>query len=210
MQPNQSKDFFQLGLKELQLDVPESIQASMLSFLDVLKKWNKTHRLTGIQELEKMITHHLLDSVSIAPFCEGERFLDMGSGAGLPGIPLALLFPEKSWVLLDSSQKKTAFLLQAKAYLSLSNVAVVCTRVEQYRDSTGFDTIISRAFGTMEDIIQKTRKLLCANGRWLMMKGRYPHDELKGLDLPYTVHHLGVPYLNAERHLVIVNNVSSA
>ncbi len=193
------------GLKQLNLTVSESVQATLLAFLDVLLKWNKVHNLTAITDLPKMITHHLLDSLSIAPYCTGSRILDIGSGAGFPGIPLALVFPEKSFVLLDSSQKKTAFLIHAKAHFKIPNVEVVCARVEEYKGTT-FDTIISRAFGTLSEIIQKTKHLLNPQGHWLIMKGTYPQQELTDFKLPYSVHRLSVPGLDAERHLMRIQN----
>lgn len=206
MSPSDFAKALAAGIDELGLTIPSSVQAALLEFLQLLLKWNKAYNLTAITDPNQMITQHVLDSLSIAAYCHGNRILDVGSGAGFPGIPLALTFPEKSFVLLDSQQKKTTFLIQAVATFKIVNVSIVRARVEQYVADACFDTIICRAFGTIEDILEKTRHLLCAEGRWLLMKGVFPREELEGLALPYSVQQLKVPGLGAERHLVIIEN----
>lgn len=197
---------FGKGLSALGLRLSASTQVQLLEFLSFLQKWNKTHNLTAITDVEQMVTHHLLDSLSLAPFVKGQHILDVGTGAGFPGIPLALTFPDKHFTLLDSRGKKTAFLLQAVATFKITNVTVVQARVEAYQAPRCFDVIVCRAFGTIADILEKTEHLICPEGEWLLMKGEYPEAELKGIDKPYQVKKLSVPGLSAERQVVIVSS----
>jgi 16S rRNA (guanine527-N7)-methyltransferase len=193
------------GIKKLKLEVPPAAQEKMLAFLTLLQKWNKTFNLTAIPN-QQMLVQHLLDSLSIAPYLTAAHIIDIGSGAGLPGIPLALAFPQKQFVLLDSVGKKTAFLHQAKATFKIDNVTVVQSRVEQYQPTQCFDGVVCRAFGTVDDIVEKTQHLICEHGHWLIMKGENPKDELANVHLPYKVDRLIVPGLHAERHLVTIEN----
>lgn len=198
---------FDLSLNAMGLSMPEAMQQKAFDFLRLLKKWNKVYNLTAIHDLEKMITHHLLDSLSIAPFLQGNRILDVGTGAGFPGIPLALYYPDKQFTLLDSNGKKTRFLVQATAELNIQNVAVIQERVENYRAIPCFDVIIFRAVRSIPEMIAKVQHLCCEKGRFLAMKATYPAKELKNLSHPFTVKLLRVPGLNAERHVVIIEGV---
>ncbi len=180
--------------------------AALLDYLGLLAKWNRTYNLTAIHEPERMLTHHLLDSLAIAPYIGPGPLLDVGSGAGLPGIPLAILRPDLKVSLLDASQKKCGFMQQAVIELQLANVAVVHGRVEAYRPVAGFAQVVSRAFSDLSEFVRLTRHLLAEGGEWLAMKGLYPNEEiaqLKGAlvtrDIP-----LHVPGLEADRHLIIM------
>lgn len=199
-----ASDKLSTGIAELELLVPQSVQESMLSFLKFLQKWNKAYNLTAIDDFTTMISAHLLDSLSIAPYLQGEYILDIGSGAGFPGIPLALAYPDKKFVLLDSVGKKTRFLLQAASTFKISNVEVVQTRMEKFSADHCFDAIICRAVGEMADIVAKTKQVICPKGRWLMMKGEYPHKEMKALTNTAKAITLRVPGLKAQRHVIVI------
>lgn len=201
-------DFFESQLKAMGLSMPEIMQQKALDFLRFLQKWNRAYNLTAIHDFDTMITHHLLDSLSIAPYVRGERILDVGSGAGFPGIPLALYFPNKQFTLLDSNGKKTRFLTQAVAELGIQNVEVVQMRVENYHTNPGFDAIIFRAVKSIPEMISKTQHLCRKNGQFLAMKANYPKEELQKLNNPFTVQTLVVPALNAERHLIIIEDIA--
>ena len=176
-------------------------------YLDLLEKWNRVYNLTAIRSRERMVTHHLLDSAAILPHVKGPRVLDVGSGAGLPGIPLAIANAELQVTLLDANHKKTAFLRQAVAELGLANAAVASERVESWRTSARFETIVSRAFSELGEFVAATSRLLAPGGIIAAMKGVYPGDELERMPGGFQVMNvvrLTVPGLDAERHLVIV------
>ncbi|MFQ6274310.1 16S rRNA (guanine(527)-N(7))-methyltransferase RsmG [Coxiella burnetii] len=194
------------GIDQLGLKVAETIQQSMLAFLAFLQKWNQAYNLTAITEIKSMITHHLLDSLSILPYLKGDKILDVGSGAGFPGIPLAFACPEKKFTLIDSKAKKTAFLLQAASRFKITNATIIQERVGSYQPGFYFDTITCRALGSVREIMEQTNHLLRSGGQWLIMKGAYPEKELRGTDASAIVHVLNVPGLKAERHLVEVKN----
>lgn len=181
----------------------------LLAYLDLLNKWNKTYNLTAIREPERMLTHHLLDSLAVLPFVGRDALLDVGSGAGLPGIPLAISRPDLSVTLLDVVGKKCAFMQQACIQLDLANTRVVNERVELWRPETRFGQIISRAYGELDDLVRQTGHLLARGGRWLAMKGNLPQtelDHLRGARLVEAIR-LRVPGLEAERHLIILEAV---
>jgi 16S rRNA (guanine527-N7)-methyltransferase len=193
----------QRGIQTLQLNMPALQQERLLDFLLLLQKWNKSYNLTAITEMDEMITHHALDSLAVVPYLSGDRIIDIGTGAGFPGIPLALYFPDKKFTLLDSNGKKTRFLVQAKAALAIDNIEVVHARAETYHTDICFDAIIFRAVTSIADMIDKTQHLCCEHGQYFAMKGSVPTEELKRIDAP-SVYALTVPGLNAERHLVVV------
>lgn len=198
------------GIAALDLGLPAGAEASLLAYLALLDKWNRVYNLTAVREVERMVGHHLLDSLAAAPFFQNKTVLDVGSGGGLPGIPLAIARPELRVTLIDSIAKKTAFLLQAKAELGLANLNVVTGRVEDYRPETGFDVITSRAFSDLKEFVTLTRHLLRPAGRWLAMKGLMPHEEIASLPDWVKVsanHSLVVPGLEASRHLIILEPV---
>jgi len=195
------------GIEKLELEIPAASQQRLINYLQLILKWNQVYNLTAIRDAETMLTKHLLDSLSIVPYIHGKRILDVGSGAGLPGIPLAIALPEKSFTLLDKNGKKTRFLTQVKAQLALSNLEVVHEKVEAYQSPQCFDVITTRAFALISGIIESTKHLCCEQGCLAIMKGRYPKVEL--LDLPgeFEVHELHVPGLHEMRHLVMITGV---
>ncbi len=189
-------------------------QAKLLAYVALLDKWNRTHNLTAIREPERMITHHLLDSLAVLPHLTahgGLRVIDIGSGGGLPGIPLAIVRPDWQLALLDSNFKKAAFLRQAVIELPLPNAEVVAARVEHYAPSAAFDVAISRAFSDLAVFAAAGRSLLAPGGRLVAMKGVYPHEELaqlpSGIGVTATPS-LHVPGLEADRHLVIMERAT--
>ncbi|MFP5409995.1 MAG: 16S rRNA (guanine(527)-N(7))-methyltransferase RsmG [Gammaproteobacteria bacterium] len=199
------------GIAALGLALPDGAEAKLLAYLALLDKWNRVYNLTAVRDAERMVSHHLLDSLVAVPHFHGKVVLDVGSGGGLPGIPLAIARPDLQVTLIDSIAKKTAFLLQAKAELGLANLNVVTGRVEDYKPETGFDEITSRAFSDLKEFVTLTRHLLKPGGRWLAMKGLYPHEEIAVLPDGVKVsadHALVVPGLEASRHLIELEPVA--
>lgn len=201
----------QQGLAELGLDLPESAQEQLLGYLALLKKWNATYNLTAIRDESAMLTQHLLDSLSILPALQKSalaprRWADVGSGAGLPGIPLAIACPQWQMSLIEAVEKKTAFQRQAKIELGLANLTVLGGRVESLPAGT-FDAVIARAFAELADFVRLAGHLLAAGGKLYAMKGHVPHDEMARLPAPWQVADctpLRVPGLDAGRHLIIL------
>ncbi|MDR3299435.1 MAG: 16S rRNA (guanine(527)-N(7))-methyltransferase RsmG [Candidatus Accumulibacter sp.] len=198
------------GLAALGVELSHEPQEKLLAYLTLLYKWNRTYRLTALKENDQAVSHHLLDSLSILPFVPAGRLLDVGSGGGMPGIPLAIARPDLPVILLDSNSKKAAFLRQAVIELVLANVSVHGGRVEQYHPGFGFAAITSRAFAELADFVAPSRHLLAEDGVWLAMKGVWPRDEI--IRLPDTarveaVHPLDVPGVDGERHLVVLRQV---
>ena len=193
------------GLKTLKLNNnPETY----LRFIALLNKWNSTYNLTAIRSIPEMIHKHLLDSLAIYPYLQGEYILDIGSGAGLPGIPLAIAHPQKKFVLLDSNGKKTRFMQAARRELHLDNIEVVQSRVESYHPGRSFATVLSRAFSDVQQMVRMSAHLVDEKGIWLAMKGRAPDAELKGLQYPWQLHQYQVPGLLDERCVVVINHFS--
>lgn len=194
------------ALEAMGLNADVRHEAALLDYLGLMARWNKTYNLTAIHEPERMLTHHILDSLVILPQIGTGPLLDVGSGAGLPGIPLAILRPDLKVTVLDASQKKCGFMQQAAIELKLDNIAVVHGRVEAFRPMDGFPQVVSRAFSDLSEFVRLTRHLLAEGGEWLAMKGLFPHEEiaqLKGArvcrDIP-----LHVPGLGADRHLIVM------
>ncbi|MHC5347329.1 16S rRNA (guanine(527)-N(7))-methyltransferase RsmG [Metapseudomonas furukawaii] len=197
------------GAQQLSVSITPEQQESLLGYLALLIKWNKAYNLTAVRDPDEMVSRHLLDSLSIVPHVGplGDNWLDVGSGGGMPGIPLAILFPERRFTLLDSNGKKTRFLTQVKLELKLANLDVVHSRVEAFTPERPFDGIVSRAFSSLEDFSNWTRHLGDSETRWLAMKGLHPDDELQALPADFRVesaHALEVPGCQGQRHLLIL------
>lgn len=200
------------GLAAMGLELPAECREKLLAYLALLYKWNKTFSLTALREQDKAVSHHLLDSLSILAFVPGSSLLDVGSGGGMPGIPLAIVRPDLRVTLLDSNSKKTAFLQQSTIELGLKNVTVHAGRVEQYHPEGGFAAITSRAFADLADFVGLSRHLLAPEGCWLAMKGVWPRDEIDRLpDNVHVaaVHALTVPGVDAERHLIVMRRAET-
>jgi 16S rRNA (guanine527-N7)-methyltransferase len=187
--------------------------ATLDRYLDLLEKWNRVYNLTAIRDRSRMVTHHLLDSLAVLPHLRGPHVLDVGSGAGLPGIPIAIAGPSLRVTLLESNHKKSAFLTQAVAELQLANAAVVTERVEAWQTDQRFDTIVSRAFAELGEFVTLSGRLLAPGGILAAMKGVHPFEEIERLPQGFAVQQvipLHVPGLDAERHLVLVRRVTAA
>jgi 16S rRNA (guanine527-N7)-methyltransferase len=194
------------GLAELDIAITTIDQERLIQYLGLIEKWNKIHNLTAIRDPQQMLTHHILDSLAVLPHLNTAKSLvDVGSGAGLPGIPIAIARPEIAVTLVDSSHKRQAFQQQCKAELSLNNVTAIHTRVEDYSHEPGFSVVISRAFSDLGEFVQAARHLCAKQGRLLAMKGLYPHEEIAKLPAGVRltqVTELEIPGLTANRHLL--------
>lgn len=191
---------FDLQLSEAQIN-------QLLTYLELLCKWNKAYNLTAVRDPDEMLSRHLLDSLSVVPFVTADRVLDVGTGPGLPGIPLAICYPDREFTLLDSNGKKTRFLTQCKMQMGLKNMTVVHGRAEQHQPASPYDQITSRAFSALKNIIQWCEHLLSDKGQFLAMKGLYPDDEIAEMPSHYQVTRsevLTIPGCVGERHLLWV------
>ena len=201
------KEQLQSGLNAMNLDLTMPQQLLLLEYVALLKKWNSTYNLTALRDENTMISHHLLDSLTLLPYVtNAQTLMDVGSGGGMPGIPTAICRPDLQITLLDSNTKKTTFLQQAVIELGLKNVTVASGRVEAMHDKK-VDVVTSRAFAELHDFIALTKHLLNENGYWAAMKGVYPYEELENVPQNievYQIDKLNVPTLNAERHMVLM------
>ena len=193
------------GAAQLGLSINDDFFDKIEAYLDLLGKWSKAYNLTAITERDEQIVKHILDSLAIAPYLEGQRFIDVGTGAGLPGIPLALAYPEQSWVLLDSLEKRTRFLTQVKNTLKLENIEIQHARVEDYRPEVLFHGAVSRAFSSLASFAHCVQPLLNDSGAFYAMKGQLSEEELNELSSHWKIacHYLEVPYLDQARCLVV-------
>jgi len=196
------RNILESGLSALNLPHTPEQTEQLLAFIKLIAKWNKAYNLTAVRNNEDMARLHILDSLAILPHIEGKRVIDIGTGAGLPGIPLAIFMPEVEFVLLDSNAKKTRFVQQVILELKLKNVSVLHSRVEDYQPELGFDTVTMRAFASLPDIMKLTAHLLSADGVLLAMKGQIPEVELAEIDCDTTLIPIHVPEVEAERCLV--------
>ncbi|WOJ97448.1 16S rRNA (guanine(527)-N(7))-methyltransferase RsmG [Congregibacter brevis] len=193
------------GLSGLDIDLSEAQQDLLIQYLELLSRWNKTYNLTAIRDESSMVTKHLLDSLAVLPHLRGRRFIDVGTGAGLPGIPLAIASPERHFSLLDSNGKKTRFLVHAANELALGNVEVVKSRVADFVPKIAYDGVLSRAFASLDDMIDGCRHMLTSSGEFFAMKGQRPDEELKQVDtglMQVSVVDLQVPGLSEYRCLL--------
>ncbi len=195
------------GLKHLGQNYSDQQIQLFIEYVLLLDRWNSAFNLTAVKNPEVMLTRHLLDSLSVLPCLKGGRFIDVGTGAGLPGIALAIAEPQRHFVLLDSNGKKIRFLFQVRSLLGLVNVQEIQERAEQYRKEGSYDGVISRAFTSLSGMVRATDHMLRPGGRFYAMKGRFPDRELSELPKHYNVDavvKLNVPGLDEERHLIII------
>jgi 16S rRNA (guanine527-N7)-methyltransferase len=196
------------GIAQLQLDLSSDQKKKLLDYVKLLSRWNKAYNLTAIREEDEMMVKHILDSLTVVPlFAGSESIIDIGSGPGLPGIPLAICYPQTAVTTVDSNGKKTRFMQHAMTSLGLSNITVLNQRAEKISTNKKYAAITSRAFTSLVDMLEKTTHLLQTDGQFLAMKGVYPTQELSELPAGYTVtavHQLKIPGLEAERHLVAI------
>lgn len=196
---------------EIGIHISESQNELLIQYLELLIKWNKAYNLTAIRDPKEMFIKHIVDSLSIAPFISGKNILDVGTGPGLPGIPMAILFPEKKFSLLDSNGKKTRFLIQARLSLKLTNVEVFNVRVENLLVDELFDQIMSRAFTALDNMVNLCKHLLSTKGQFLAMKGLIPESEISMLPKDYKITQitaLTVPGCADQRHLITIEKNS--
>ena len=200
------------GARALGVELNEQQHAQLLAYLALLIKWNKAYNLTAVRNPDEMVSRHLLDSLSIlAHVGDSASWLDVGSGGGMPGIPLAIMFPDKQVTTLDSNGKKTRFQTQVKLELKLDNLQVVHSRVESFKPAQPFAGIVSRAFSSLEDFANWTRHLGDGQTRWLAMKGLHPVDELVALPADFhldSANALAVPGCQGQRHLLILRRTA--
>ena len=198
------------GAATLGVEIDDEQQRTMLAYLALLKRWNKIYNLTAVKGDANILTRHLLDSLSVAPHLHGRKVIDIGTGAGLPGIPVAIACPHLQLTLLDSNAKRCRFLRQVQAQLKLKNVTVVQQRVEEYQPAEKFDSLLSRAFSSLQALISSSAHLLAEGGQVVAMKGIWPGDEKEALTDGFMVENvvkLKVPGLSEQRHLVICKKV---
>jgi 16S rRNA (guanine527-N7)-methyltransferase len=212
------------GLTKMQIALDDKKILLLITYLSALVKWNKAYNLSAVRDPFDMVEKHLLDSLILVPYLERaikissegpslkiKRIIDVGTGGGLPGIPLAIVFPDIDTVLLDSNGKKTRFLFQVKTQLALNNVVIENTRVESYEPSALFDIVVSRAFASLYDMVMGTRHLLHREGRLWAMKGVYPENELRDCEkhaILEAFYPLEVPDIDGERHLLVLNPIT--
>lgn len=199
------------GLTAMGLRADASTRTRLVAYLQLLDKWNRVYNLTAVRDVDHMMTHHLLDSLAVVPYLIGTSVVDVGSGGGLPGMPIAIMCPEKRVTLLDSNHKKTTFLRQAVIELNLSNTTVVCERAESWRPAQRFDVVISRAFAELAQFVAVASHLCADDGVMAAMKGVYPDEELASIPAGYRtveVKRVSVPGLNADRHLVLLQSTA--
>jgi len=195
------------GLAALKMQPPKGTAEALLEYIGLLCKWNKVYNLTSVRDPAAMVQKHILDSLTVLPFLCPGRAIDVGTGAGLPGVPLALLEPEREWVLLDSNGKKTRFLHEVRRVLSLPNVRIKTARVERFSDPKRFSNVITRAFASLSEMLSMTHQLCLPEGQFISLKGEYPIAELEMIPEDFhitSIEPVSVPTLNVKRHLVII------
>jgi len=197
-------ELLQSGIKQLQLSLTEDQLNKLLQFVELIQKWSKTYNLTAIEDTEEIISKHVLDSLTVVNFLQGQNIIDVGSGAGLPGIPLAIACSNRQFCLLDANIKKTRFIQQAIIELSLENIKVIHQRIEQFATQNIFDTVVSRAFSGQTKLLEATHHLI-NHGQVILMLGK--QTSLQGLPKGYTVlgvHKVHVPNIQATRHIAVI------
>ena len=194
-------------LAQANIQVSEQQKDQLIELVNLLNKWNKAYNLTSVRDPQEMLVKHILDSLVVSPYLQGDRFIDVGTGPGLPGLPLAIINPDKQFVLLDSLGKRVSFIRNAVLKLKLTNVTPVLSRVEEYQPEEKFDGVLSRAFASLKDITEWCHHLLSSDGLFYALKGIYHQEEVQNLNDIFTVEKvvsLDVPTLVGERHLVLL------
>jgi 16S rRNA (guanine527-N7)-methyltransferase len=192
---------------ELTFEVNNSEQKKLLDYLAMMVKWNKAYNLTSIRNTHEMLIKHIVDSIAVKPFLKGKRFIDVGTGPGLPGIPLSIVTPDAHFVLLDSLGKRVRFMKQCAFELNLSNIEPVQSRVEAYTHANYFDGVLSRAFASLKDMLHWCQHLVDSEGCFFALKGQFPETELTELSESFKLvatHSVQVPGLTGDRHVVVV------
>ena len=200
------KETLKAGIEKLELENKDYLYTKLLIYKDLLIKWNKVFNLISVKGVEEIVTHHFLDCLAVVPYIEGKNILDVGSGAGMPGVIIGLCSPEKNITLVDSVGKKTAFLNQVCSELNLSNITVLNKRVEDIKTNELFDSIIARAFAEMQVLIDLTGHLIEDKGTWYGMKSKKINEEEINTNFVVEKRDIMVPYLDAERYLVKIKN----
>ena len=194
-------------LDEAGISLTDHQKSQLVAYVDILNKWNKAYNLTSVRDPNEMLIRHILDSIVVAPHLHGQRFIDVGTGPGLPGVPLSIVRPESHFTLLDSLGKRIRFLRQVQHELKLENITPVQSRVEEFPAEPPFDGVISRAFASLTDMVSWCKHLPAENGRFYALKGQRPDDEISQLPTEFSVENiveLRVPHLEGERHLVTI------
>jgi 16S rRNA (guanine527-N7)-methyltransferase len=192
---------------ELSFTVTQGQQEKLLAYLAMMHKWNKAYNLTSVRSPEDMLIKHIVDSIAVYPHLQGTRFIDVGTGPGLPGIPLSIIMPDAQFTLLDSLGKRVRFMKQCAYELKLDNIDPVQSRVEAYNQGIPFDGVLSRAFASLKDMLHWCEHLVDSNGYFFALKGQHPDAELSELGDQFSLvssHSLHVPELNGERHLIVM------
>ena len=194
-------------LAQAEIQLTDLQKNQLIQLVQLLHKWNKAYNLTSVRDPQEMLVKHILDSLVVSPYLQGERFIDVGTGPGLPGLPLAIINPSKQFVLLDSLGKRISFIRNAIRELGLTNVTPVLSRVEEYKPEDKFDGVLSRAFASLKDMTDWCNHLPKENGYFYALKGVYQEDEINELNEKYTIQEvieLHVPELIGERHLIVL------
>ncbi|MDO6695815.1 16S rRNA (guanine(527)-N(7))-methyltransferase RsmG [Aliiglaciecola sp. 3_MG-2023] len=202
---------FDRAVQPLPIEVSEQQRASLVDFVLLMNKWNKAYNLTSVREPQQMLIKHIIDSIVVAPHLDRSHYIDVGTGPGLPGIPLSIMHPDKHFVLLDSLGKRVRFMKQAAFELDLKNIEPVQSRVEQYSSDTPLDGVLSRAFASIKDMLHWCQHLVDSQGEFLALKGQYPEQEIallpEGFEVLESIK-LDIPVLEGERHLIKIRKVS--
>ena len=199
-------------IEKTDLQVTQDQQIQLIKLVELLNKWNKAYNLTSVRDPNQMLIKHIMDSIVVSPHLDGQRFIDVGTGPGLPGLPLAILNPDKQFVLLDSLGKRIRFIRQAVLELGLRNVEFVQSRVEEYQPEVKFDAVLSRAFASLEDMLFWCQHLPNEQGHFLALKGLHPKQELDNLNKDFKLIEtvsIKVPELEGERCLVKIETITT-
>lgn len=195
------------GLDTLDISYGERAISKLVQFMELLREWNQTHNLTAVDDLDEMLSIHILDSASIQPYMKGATLLDVGSGAGLPGMVLAILSPALEVTSIEARGKKAQFQMFAANKLGLTNFTVENSRIEDFDPKDKFSMVVARAYSSIENLVNGSKQAIANNGRWLAMKGLVPEEELKPIkkmNLKYDTYAIKVPELDAQRNLVVI------